>query len=111
MIEWKGDGPPQMAPITSPPREPRCEVKPRFDLIPDGIERAVAMVFAATAKERDGDEPGWRTRPNERDASYAALRRHLDDYRAGVTADKDTGQHPLAHVIARAMILFDLENR
>lgn len=93
MIEWDGDGPPQTE-----------------SLIPDGIMREVNAVFFHGARKHN-DPPGeraWRSRPDEVEESYKALLRHLKDYRNGVTADKDSGQHPLAHVIARASILFDL---
>lgn len=46
----------------------------------------------------------------DRDISkdLAALKRHLAEYEAGVTRDKDSGAHPLAHVRARCGIIMDI---
>lgn len=74
------------------------------------IDREVDEVIAFGASKH-GDPPGaraWRERETEPEESYQALLRHLAAYRAGQVKDPETGKHPLAHVIARAQIMYDI---
>ena len=83
--------------------------KDRFDLIDPDFERAIARVLTFGAKEY-GDH-NFKKVKDPYDRYYAALRRHLNDWRRGEATDPKTGESHLAHVICNALFLmhFDRE--
>jgi len=83
--------------------------KDRFDLLDPEFERAVVRVLTFGAKEY-GDH-NFKKVKDPYDRYYAALRRHLNDWRRGESADPKTGESHLAHVICNALFLmhFDRE--
>lgn len=51
----------------------------------------------------------WNFRDNQVCAStyIGAMMRHIAEYNEGIDVDHESGEHPLAHVIASAMIVLD----
>lgn len=83
--------------------------KDRFDLLDPDFERAIVRVLTFGAKEY-GDH-NFKKVKDPYDRYYAALRRHLNDWRKGEDTDPKTGESHLAHVICNALFLmhFDRE--
>lgn len=83
--------------------------KDRFDLLDPDFERAIVKVLTFGAKEY-GDH-NFKKVKDPYDRYYAALRRHLNDWRRGENTDPNTGESHLAHVICNALFLmhFDRE--
>jgi hypothetical protein len=75
--------------------------KARMDLIPPEI-MAVARVFAHGA-EKKGDRTWERGRKWGED--IAAALRHVEEFKAGKMIDEGSGESPLAHAIARLLIV------
>jgi hypothetical protein len=69
--------------------------KLRYDLIPPGPLAELAKVYTLGAAKY-GDE-NWKL-GIEKHRLVAAMMRHVEAYRAGITVDPDDGQHPLASV-------------
>jgi hypothetical protein len=67
----------------------------------DCVLDEVAAVLADGAKKH-GDT-GYEDRYVQED--YRAAIRHIERWRLGESADKDSGRHPLAHAIARLMMV------
>ncbi len=82
--------------------------KPRYDLLPFDVLDQVAKAFAHGA-EKHGDF-NWRDEPTDQDEHFDAALRHLSAWKQNRLIDPDSGEHTLAHVIARVMILAGLEN-
>ncbi len=49
----------------------------------------------------------WRKDPVDAQTYFNAMWRHLEEWGSGRNEDVDSGQHPLAHVIAGALIILD----
>ena len=120
MLEWQGKGEPKLPDdaeaITANTMKPIENIgvkhdtgKDRFDLIDPDFERAIARVLTFGAKEY-GDH-NFKKVKDPYDRYYAALRRHLNDWRRGENTDPKTGESHLAHVICNALFLmhFDRE--
>lgn len=76
--------------------------KTRWDLIPLGVMRSLAEVLTAGAESHP--EYGWMNISG--DEHYAALMRHLDEYRMdGNKPDRETGLPVLSHALARLSFL------
>lgn len=83
-------------------------MKTRWDRLPiEPIEKAAeAMTFGV---EKHGDnEDTWRV-DYTLDQCYAALMRHLVEWRKGNTHDRESGIHHMGHVIARAAMIMEIE--
>lgn len=69
--------------------------KARWDLLPlEQVEKGVEVL--SYGAEVHGDN-NWKKVKNGSNRYYAALMRHLKDWRAGVKKDEDTGKSPLSH--------------
>lgn len=91
-----------------PEPSPRTPYKARPDLLPADALLAILRVMASGASTY-GDR-GWEAgRPVSRD--YGALLRHLWAWWSGEERDGHSGEHPLAHVAARAIIMLALSLR
>jgi hypothetical protein len=94
-------------------------MKIEYRHIPPKVLRALAEVLTHGARPREGDRKqrgsrGWREMyardpQGTRDIYTDSLFRHFEDYRSGKKKDEDTGFHPLAHLLANALILLDIE--
>lgn len=62
---------------------------------------AVLRVFAKGALAHR-DLNGWKRAPKD---YLTAFNRHCEQYDSGLKRDHDSGEHPLAHVAANALIL------
>lgn len=49
----------------------------------------------------------WRKVPINASTYIGALRRHTDEWADGADADKDSGEHPLAHIAATCNVVLD----
>lgn len=82
------------------------EGKVPFEFIPMGPMAAVARVMKSGA-----DKYGvrnWRKEPILSSTYEGALGRHIFlEWANGVDKDKDSGEHPLAHVIANCLVVLD----
>lgn len=81
--------------------------KARMDLIPPEIT-SVGRVFAHGA-EAKGDRTWERGRKWGID--IAAAERHLQEFKAGKRVDQGSGESPLAHCIARLLIVLAQSTR
>jgi len=83
--------------------------KLRYELVkPEMLEQLAKALHGGA--EKYGDE-NYKYVDNQR--YIGALMRHLQAYRKGELADKDSGLHPMAHVMACAAIILqkDMESR
>ena len=83
--------------------------KLRYDLIPPGPLREIAKVLTKGAEVHG--EYNWSEVPEAKARYTAALMRHLEDWRAGDTFDKETGQNHLAHLATNAIFLLYLDQK
>lgn len=84
--------------------------KPRVDLLPPRALMVVAKTLTDTAGERDKDGPGYLNASGADITEYkAALGRHWLQYMMGIGPDDRSGVSHLAHVIANAAILLELQ--
>ncbi len=79
--------------------------KGRYGLLPTRALRAVAGALT-TGAATHGDH-GWNDEPFG--ALYDALQRHAQAWWEGESFDPDGGQHHLAAVAARALMLLELD--
>lgn len=83
--------------------------KLNFTLMPVEFDDIVLVLMNGAEKyEAHGWENGVAF---EKDANLASIRRHENDYKAGIIVDKDSGLHPLLHVACRAMMQYTLDKR
>ncbi len=77
--------------------------KLRLDLLPiSALEETARAFMDGLTKYPAWD---WLNTEEWQDTYFAALQRHLFDWRKGVTKDEKSGLHPLAHVAANSLIL------
>lgn len=79
--------------------------KAPLHLIDTAMTHPAARVLASGA-----DKYGvrnWRTVPINASTYVGALRRHIDEWADGSDFDKDSGEHPLAHVAATCNVVLD----
>lgn len=74
-------------------------------LLPSTALRETSRVLKLGAKKYGQ----WNWRDNQVCAStyMSAILRHMEEWNDGIDADEESGEHPLAHVIASAMIVLD----
>jgi len=86
----------------------RKEGKAPMNLVPWGPLAAVARVMA-TGAAKYGIR-NWRIDKILSSTYVAAIARHaLMEWAQGKDIDKDSGEHPLAHVVACCLIVMDAE--
>jgi len=77
--------------------------KLRWDLLPVAeIEELVKVINMGAEKYAPNN---WQNMPNATDRLYAALLRHLVDWRKGSKIDQESGLNHLAHVLCNALFL------
>lgn len=82
-------------------------MKTRWDLLPiRPLEQAARVMTFGVSKY--GDTDTWRTTYTTTDC-YASLMRHLVSWRKGEVLDDESGLHHMAHIIARACLLMEIE--
>ena len=82
--------------------------KPPMELVPWGPMEAVARVMAGGAAKYG--RFNWRKDHIRASTYVGAISRHaLLEWAQGVDADKDDGEHPLAHVVACCLLVMDAE--
>lgn len=69
--------------------------KDPWDLLPMGPIQQFVRVLAFGVKKYGAHN--WMYVSEPREKYYAAMQRHIVDWRSGVRADHETGLHPLAH--------------
>ncbi len=80
-------------------------IKARWDLLPiEAIEEVVNILTQGAEKYDD-----WNWLENEKDWHYAALLRHLVEWKKGEIIDKESKKHHLAHVICNAIFCMELD--
>lgn len=79
------------------------EAKRAWHLLPLPMLEDVVDVFQAGAAKHSPF--GWQTVPDAKTQYADALIRHMAAYQRGELSDPDDGKHPLAHLIADALIL------
>lgn len=77
------------------------EGKIRLELVP--VEAIVEIGKALTHGAKIYGDNNWKN--VDKDLFYAALMRHIIEWRTGNLVDKDSGLNPLAHVLANAAFL------
>lgn len=84
------------------------ENKPPMEYVPYGPLADVARVMQ-TGAEKYGRK-NWRKDKILASTYIGAITRHaLLEWAEGIDTDKDSGQHPLAHVIACCLLVMDAE--
>ena len=73
-----------------------------------GLGEALDAVERVTAWAQRGKHPGPKWAGQTMEHQTAKLLGHLSRAMKGETADEDTGEHPFAHVAARALMLLGL---
>ncbi len=86
------------------------EAAPRDGALPPLATRATDRVIAH-GSEKHGGPGSYLTSGVPVTTHIAALSRHLAAARLGELADEDSGEHPLAHVVARGLIALELTLR
>lgn len=86
------------------------EGKPPMEYIPWGPLAGVARVMATGARKY-GRNNWWVDRIRAVTYLAAIFRHAFLEWAAGVNRDKDSGEHPLAHVVACCLIVMDAESR
>lgn len=84
--------------------------KLRYDLVPvECIEEATKIITFGANKYWDNN---WRLLENFEDRYYAAMMRHLLEWRKWNKIDDESWENHLSHVLANVMFLLsrDLEN-
>ena len=92
--------------MVNPKNKP--EPKLRFDLIPVTGMHELARAFTVGAGKHGDDD--WLINPKPIRHHVGALLRHLYAFLAGEVRDRD-GQHHIASVAARALMIIELLNR
>lgn len=80
-------------------------------LVAIGLGDALDAVERVTAWAQQGKHPGPKWASQTTEHQVAKLLGHLSRAMKGETADEDTGEHPYAHVAARALMLLGLIQR
>ena len=106
LLEWQGDS---RGPRVADEGRKDDTGKDRFDLLDPIHERAIVRVLTFGAKEY-GDH-NFKKVKDPYDRYYAALRRHLNDWRSGQKIDPKTGESHLAHVICNALFLMYFDDQ
>lgn len=79
--------------------------KPPLQFIDSAMTHPAARVLASGA-EKYGVR-NWREVPINASTYIGALRRHTDEWADGSDVDGDSGEHPLAHVVATCNVVLD----
>jgi len=88
------------------PKKAAGALKPCLHYAPMNVMQQVARVFELGAHKYG--LKNWRKQPVDVSTYYSAALRHLTEYfEHGVDIDAESGQSPLAHVIACCMIVLD----
>lgn len=91
---------------TENPKKAHGALKPCASYAPMNVMASVYRVFELGAKKYG--KKNWRKQPVDMSTYYDAALRHLDEFfERGVDKDAESGEHPLAHVIASCMIVLD----
>jgi len=92
--------------IDANPKKAFGALKPSLHYAPMNAMLQVARVFELGAKKYG--LKNWRRQPVDASTYYSAAYRHLIEwFESGVNVDPESGQHPLAHVIACCLIVID----
>lgn len=78
--------------------------KLRYDLVPVSFVRAVATILTHGAKKYDDNN--WR-HGMRWGRVYAAMMRHIEDWRAGEDIDPESGHHHLWHAACNLAFLIE----
>ena len=81
--------------------------KDRWELLPINQIRKVVKVLTDGA-EKYGDD-GWRSVDKPQPRFYAAMMRHLYEWRRGRKIDSESGMNHMIHVICNAIFLAELD--
>ena len=88
------------------PKKACGSLKPSLHYAPMNVMPEVARVFELGARKYGFKN--WRKQPIDVSTYYSAAMRHLNEFFENkVDADDESGQSPLAHVIACCMIVLD----
>jgi hypothetical protein len=91
---------------TENPKEAYGALKPCASYAPMNVMLGVYRVFELGAKKYG--RKNWRKQPVDISTYYNAAQRHLIEFfEQRIDADPESGQSPLAHVIACCMIILD----
>lgn len=91
---------------TENPKKAYGALKPCASYAPMNVMLGVYRVFELGAKKYG--RKNWRKQPVDISTYYNAAQRHLIEFfEQGIDADPESGQSPLAHVIACCMIILD----
>lgn len=97
----------QPLPPADPPPAAHPE-KTRYDLVLDGLPTALRGLADAmrSGAEKYGDHD-WRGISDWESIYRRKVYRHMMEFASGEKADKDSGMHPLYHMVADAMIYLE----
>lgn len=83
--------------------------KLRWDLLPiDMIEKVVEVLTLGSVKYGDNN---WQLVANGNERYYAAIMRHLVEWRKGNRLDNESGIDHMAHVICNAIFLMYFDDK
>ena len=85
------------------------EDKTDYALVDASFEEAVAKVL--TYGKKKYGKNNWQQLPDAKDRYYAALRRHISEWRNGEKVDKETGLSHLAHAACNLMFLMFFDKK
>lgn len=83
--------------------------KLRYDILPVQAIEAITTILTQGCTKYGVDN--WKGLKDPENRYYAALMRHLMEYRKGITSDPESGISHLAHVMVNAMFLMHFENK
>jgi hypothetical protein len=84
--------------------------KLRYELIPPDALRMVAEIFTMGARKY-GARNWENATPEDHERIMGAAMRHIEDARAGIKVDPESGLPHLAHAVTNLFFLLHLENR
>jgi len=98
--------------LTKPDRQPDADPKKlRWSLLPWRELEGVVRAFQDGAKRDGRCVDDWKQMyVDQRAILFDKMMRHLKQYQDGRKVDKDSGLHPLSHLIAMALIAKWFEN-
>jgi len=81
--------------------------KLRWDLMPELAEKEVVKVLTHGSLKYDDDN--WAKVDNLKQRYFAAMRRHVSDWRLNEKYDKESNYHHLAHAICCLIFILQTE--
>jgi hypothetical protein len=87
----------------------RKDGKLMWELLPfHQIEKLVKVLTLGALKYSPDN---WKKVPNAKERYFAALMRHIIEYRKGNKIDKESGEEHLSHALCNIIFLMEFDNK